>query len=529
VRRLLVALLVCSSACRSRELHIEPPDTNIRPSANAGTGGTFDLNTVITLDAGGSYDPDGTIVSYRWRVGSRAAGSRAEIADDNAEVTTFVLDEPGDYAFELAVTDDADATATSMVAFHATAPELFSVAAGVDQSVPLQTNVQLSGSVDADPDAVVTVSWTLLAKPQGSSASLSGATTLDPRFVADREGAYLVRMIASTPYQSMSDDVTVTAVVARQLLEYTLVDAEYSTALDRFIIVSDAPPRLRIHDAKTNMATVITLAEPPVAVSVAPNGLRAAVAHANKLSIVDLQTLAVTGPFTLTMTFYDIVLGADNRVHCFHRGYNSEPIRTLNLSNGTVSETVGWVNGETQARLHPSNMIAYGATTNISPGDIYRYDVASSPVVVVGDSPYHGQYEMGGGVWFTQDGASIITRSGNIFNSSSNPMLDMTYAGTLGLGDYNWVTHAPAAGKLAALRTEYDAWFNPSQFLLRIYNDTQFTLLRTIMLPDTPYNSMTYPSAGRFVAFSADSSKLYVIARAGGAPGIVHALYTFDP
>jgi len=529
MKSLLLSLALVGSACQKSELHIEPPDTNTSPYANAGVGGTFDLGDAATLDASGSYDPDGTIASYRWRVTTLASGSHGTIANPNAEVTSFVLDAPGDYVFELSVTDNANASATSTVAFHATAPPIYSVNAGADQSVPLHANVQLAGTFDADPKAAVSVQWTVVSKPAGSTAALTAATTLTPSFTADREGPYVLRLDVSTPYQSLSDDVTVDAVVSRQLLEYTLVDAEYSTALDQFVIVSDSPPRLRLHDAKTNTETVVTLPASPVAVSVAPGGLRAAVAHAASVTIVDLQTLDVSGPYTMPSNLYDIVFGGDGRVHCFHRGINSEPIRTLDVASGTVTDSQGpWVYGYTQARLHPSTAIAYGASTQISPADIERYDVASTPVQVGSDSPYHGQYDMGGPLWFTQDGASIITASGNIFNSSADPMFDMTYEGTLGLGSYRWVVHSSAVGKIAALRTEYDVFANPTQFLLRVY-DEQFTLLSSVTIPDTPYNNVVYRSEGLFAAFSADSTSIYVIARAGASPGVVHALYTFQP
>jgi hypothetical protein len=134
-----------------------------------------------------------------------------------------------------------------------------------------------------------------------------------------------------------------------------------------------------------------------------------------------------------------------------------------------------------------------------------------------------------GPLWFTQDGSSIITASGNIFYSSADAMFDMTYRGTLGQGGYTWVVHSAAAGKIAGLHTVYNAVFNPIGYYLQLYEDQQFSFLASSQLPDTPYNNTTYLSEGRFVAFSADSSKLYVIAKSGPAPGVVHSLYTFDP
>lgn len=532
MRALLVALAF-GTACQSMELHIDPETRNIAPFADAGTGGTYDVGQTVTLDAIGSYDPDGVITKYHWAVTGRPMGSNSLLGDEAAPATSFELDAPGEYTFELMVTDDGRKTATSTVVVQAEALELLSVNAGPDQSIPLGATAQLTGMVDAEMGAGESVNWVITSRPVDSTATLSLPSTLTPTFVTDREGAYVVRLIVTTPWQTEFDNVTITATVARQLLEYTLVDAEYSTALDRYIIVSDSPARLRIHDPATNTASVVTLAEAPVAVSVSPDGLRAAVGHAKKVSIVDLQTLAVTGPYDIpwdpTTSMFDIVFGADNRVHCFHTGINSEPIKTLRLSNGTVIDSDEYISDETNARLHPGGLIVYGADTAVSPADIERYNVGGVTVQVVGDSPYHGDYEMGGPLWFTEDGGLIITASGNLFYSSSNAQIDMTYAGTIGLGSHPAIVHSAIADTIAAVRIEYNNVFNPTAYLLRLYDDQQFTLIRSEQIPDTPYNGTTYLSAGRFIAFNASGTKIYVIARAGAAPGVVHALYTVNP
>jgi chitinase len=187
------------------------------------------------------------------------------------------------------------------------------------------------------------------------------------------------------------------------------------------------------------------------------------------------------------------------------------------------------VSTRSTGRLHPSGTFGYLISNYVSPDDLERFDATTSPVEVGPDSPYHGDYPMGAPIWFTEDGGSIITASGDVFVSSNDPALDMRYSGTLGLGTYDWAAHSSAAGKIATLRTEYNNVFDPIDWLLRIYTDNQLTLVRSESLPDTPYNSVFYRSAGRFVAFSADSTKLFVIARAVNAAGSVHALYTYQP
>jgi hypothetical protein len=525
----LTTLLLFVSACqRALEIKIDNEAENASPFADAGTGGTFPVLSTVQLDGNGSFDPDGTIASFRWNVIARPVGSSQMIVGDTAGLASIQLDAAGSYTFELQVTDNEGAVATSRVEMVASSATVV-VNAGSDASLPWLSVAQLDGEASVEPDATVSVSWQFLAKPTGSTAMLTASTSLTPTFVADKEGTYQVRLTATSVLGSASDDVTITATVERQLLSYVLVDAEYSAALDRYIIASDVPPRLHIHDPSNGTESVVTLAESPLQVSLAPDGLRAAVAYDSKVAIVDLQTQTITATYPISIEIHDIVFGADNRVHCFIRGFTFAAIRTLDVATGNLVDSTGReVYGYTNARLHPSGTKVYGATTALSPADIERYDVSSSPVTYTRDSPYHGDYAMGGNVWFTDDGSTIMTPSGNLFYASDNPTIDMTYRGTLGLDSYAWITHSAALDRFASLNTEYDASFHPIGYSVRTFN-AQLSLVWSKPTPDTPYNGMTYASVGRFIAFRSDSSKLYVIARAGDAPGVTHALYTYEP
>src|ERR1041385_3324793 len=77
------------------------------------------------------------------------------------------------------------------------------------------------------------------------------------------------------------------------LLGYAIVDAEYDLALDRMVVVSQGPDRLHIVDGVTKAESTVDLPRAPVAVSVAPDGATAAVAHDGFVSWVDLKALRV--------------------------------------------------------------------------------------------------------------------------------------------------------------------------------------------------------------------------------------------
>ena len=78
--------------------------------------------------------------------------------------------------------------------------------AGDDRDVLVNTATALDGNSSV---GVRTVSWTLESQPSGSSATLSGSTTLTPSFTPDVTGAYVIEL--SINGNSSTDSVTITA------------------------------------------------------------------------------------------------------------------------------------------------------------------------------------------------------------------------------------------------------------------------------------------------------------------------------
>jgi len=84
--------------------------------------------------------------------------------------------------------------------------------AGDDQTVATGETVFLDGSASSDPnDDPLTYGWTLIEKPEGSTASLTDADTATPSFVADLDGEYEVMLVVSDGILSDDDTVEITA------------------------------------------------------------------------------------------------------------------------------------------------------------------------------------------------------------------------------------------------------------------------------------------------------------------------------
>ena len=82
-------------------------DENLAPTADAGDSYTVQPGETITLDASGSYDSDGSIVSYEWDL-----DNDGQYDDATGVTTTFSASAAGTYTVGLCVTDNEGAQAT---------------------------------------------------------------------------------------------------------------------------------------------------------------------------------------------------------------------------------------------------------------------------------------------------------------------------------------------------------------------------------------------------------------------------------
>lgn len=188
---------------------------NVAPVANAGTNQNVVLGTV-TLDGSTSSDANGDKLTYKWTLISKPANSSATLTGDTTAKPTFVADRVGIYVASLIVNDGKlDSTVVTTTVTAATANVAPVANAGALQSVVLGlVTLDGSGSTDANGDTL-TYSWTLLAKPVGSSASLSDSTSAKPTFTADLVGVYVASLVVSDGRLSSSIvTTTVTASVA---------------------------------------------------------------------------------------------------------------------------------------------------------------------------------------------------------------------------------------------------------------------------------------------------------------------------
>ena len=184
----------------------------LAPTAIAGPPQMLIVGTTVTLDGSGSSDPQGLSLTYSWSFLSKPAGSNAVLSTTNPVHPTFKADVFGTYVVQLVVSDGILSSVPSTVTISADTPPVAS--AGSNQSVAVGANVLLNGSGSFDADgATLSYSWNFSSKPAGSAATLSGANSPSPTFIADVAGNYVVQLIVSDSLTSSTPvTVTVTAV-----------------------------------------------------------------------------------------------------------------------------------------------------------------------------------------------------------------------------------------------------------------------------------------------------------------------------
>jgi hypothetical protein len=343
--------------------------------------------------------------------------------------------------------------------------------------------------------------------------------------VPDLEGDYLLSLVAHDGRAaSPADTVLVKVYRPIQSLPHRVLDAEYSKALDRLVMVATNPNALYLYNPATKTEVSVTLPTAPTSVSVGPDGKFAAVGHNAYISYVDLTTPKVLKTVAVTTDVLDVVLAGNGYAYAFPRTDQWEQIHSLNLTTDKETLSNGSIYAGTKARLHPGGTALYGADNGLSPSDLERYGITNGTAQVLYDSPYHGDYAMCGDLWFSEDGARIFTRCGNTFRTSSVQAEDMVYAGKLpDVSLIRHLTHSAAANRVALVQDAPSFGGDPlAATKLNLYTPDFLNFDRSVSLPAFVRDARGYAGYGRFVFYTAAGDKMIVVLQADGSSAMLN-------
>ncbi len=300
--------------------------------------------------------------------------------------------------------------------------------------------------------------------------------------------------------------------------------AQYSSALDRIVMISGSPNALHIFDPAANRDVTVPLNNVPSSLSVSPDGLHAAAGTSGAVYYIDLRSAAVQNTFPGGIGIGSVLLSNSalyiNPV--IQGGSNSDPSTIyVDLGTGQSTSLSGSIGG---AGVNPVNGQIYQAVSS-SPSFMYRL-VVNGTRIVQNAWPYFATHPAGGSVWFSPDGNRIYAGNGTVVNSSTNATEDMTYLSTIPSGS------PPQSLTESAPRSQvaYIAQV-PSYPTSPPVDDTHVKLLNSQYLTPaggfalTPFTvgSQQFAAHGRFTFFSSDGSNLYAVDQADATSGLTNA------
>jgi hypothetical protein len=330
-------------------------------------------------------------------------------------------------------------------------------------------------------------------------------------------------------------------VKSRIALPHDVVDAEFSKALNQVVIVSSYPVNaLYLFDPVAGTETQQLLAKTPTAVSIAPDGLTAAVGHDALISVIDLQAVGQPSPpvpttLNVSTDVFDLVLDGRNRVHALPRTDQWESVHTVDVATNTEVVGTGSLYAGARGRLHPQGDFLYTANNGLSPSDIEKWDVTGDQAVVLYDSPYHGDYEMCGNLWFEETGITIYTACGNTFRSSSVQAQDMVYSGALELSEAQFgrdlirsLSQSAAQNEIALI--EYDFYnceisSEPCYTHLALYESLFLNREAVYSIGPFAVAGDSYAQEGLYVFHASIGTDKYMISKLDGMPNPLAEFY----
>jgi hypothetical protein len=400
--------------------------------------------------------------------------------------------------------------------------------AGPDQAVEVGALVALDGS-GSESTGLLRYAWTVTA-PTGEEVQISGAYAATSTFTAAVEGVYVATLVVTTNgIDSAPSSAAVIAVdplpddgpqLPYALLDYAIVDAEYSRSLDRLVVVSESPDRLHVHDPVTGDQSIVELPSAPTSVSVSPDGTTAAVGHNRSVSHVRLGDATLLANHPVSIDVFDIVHGGNGFAYAM--AGDVARMRCVDLATGTATLHTGdFFNGGNVAVLHSSGNSIYTTSSSGSP-DIHKFDISGGTAAwLYGRIPENAN--VCGELWMSQDGLRLFTRCRDVLRASVVPEDDIIHELQLeldGVTAVHSIDHATAAGAVALI-SDVDILDILDDTMVRIYGDESMAFERAIQLPSLVVADHTFIARGRQVFISADGTRLVVIVRFEGRSGLL--------
>lgn len=194
---------------------------NAPPTADAGVDQNVSTGTVVNVSGLGSRDTNGDALTYRWSIAEQPTASNLELTDTNIPNISLTPVEDGVYILQLIVNDGLLDSAPETMTINAQTVNSTPIAnAGNDQKLLIGQLVSLSGenSTDSDND-VLNFHWSFVSVPNNSNVSLDDETIVNPQFMPDQPGSYVLNLVVN---DGVADSIADTIIIDLILPHITL-------------------------------------------------------------------------------------------------------------------------------------------------------------------------------------------------------------------------------------------------------------------------------------------------------------------
>lgn len=302
-----------------------------------------------------------------------------------------------------------------------------------------------------------------------------------------------------------------------RIVDYNIIDAEYSKETNKLVIISSEPQnRLYVINQSDYSQHYIDLDSSPLCVSISQDGNYAAIGYDGLIDYVNLLSYSIEATYTTSADVGDIVLN-DDWVYAFPKSNFWERIRCIELSSGveTVHTNTGLnkLRGNSKAKLHPSGHYLYVADTDISPGDIHKYDIIYGTANYMYDSQYHGTHTYSTNLWLPTNDDKIFISNCSVYLTNNGEANDIYLDGTIeGMSQIAWIDYNISNNDLYVIKAGYD---NVRE-KIHIIDGANYSHQGEIDLPEflvsDSANGTLHPARGRFVFVNSEGDKIYCLA-----------------
>ncbi len=304
-------------------------------------------------------------------------------------------------------------------------------------------------------------------------------------------------------------------------LTFRPITAEYSTFLDRIIMISAAPNQLHIYDPVSQSDTIVALPKTPLSLSVNHDGKYAAVGHDLIVSYVNLQTPAVEKTFPISGAANNISLASE---WFYTWTASSSSLMSIRISTGAVTNLNGYYSQQTWRLNNVLNTI-YSLSSN----QLSKFNVSAGPLTSQGTSYV---YDTCGNLWFSPDGSRIYFGCPTVYRASADANLDKqrltSFQGIPGIAS---LTESPHLNMIAVIPQQpYGYTTPPVDNSVALYSSTFLTPIGRLQLPEIAAGPKSFTGHGKWIFFNQASSSIYVVMQADSTSGLLNdfAVTTFS-